>query len=120
MLALNAFAFESGISLHSTIKSFKTYSKRGRDLTDKLDALSKVLGPLTETICATNDAALTALGLPLEQCGKACEEFGHKLVEWLSRVGGSRTSFRGWAKLVYVGYDTNGFRRLLGACRTGA
>ncbi|XP_044717868.1 uncharacterized protein HRG_08510 [Hirsutella rhossiliensis] len=72
LLALATFAFQSSITLYSTVQSFRDHPKRVRDLIDELEALSGVLGPLTET-----------------------------------------TTFRGWAKLKYMGDDIDGFRRLL-------
>lgn len=113
VLALATFAFQSTITLHSAVQSFRDHPKRVRDLVDELEALSGVLGPLTETIANTDDANLSALGRPLLRCGKACEDFRQELVKCSSQAGGSQRTFRGWAKLRYMGEDVDGFRRLL-------
>jgi hypothetical protein len=113
LLALATFAFQSSITLHNTFQSFQSHPKRVRDLIEELEALSGVLGPLSETVSATTDVDLSTLDLPLLRCGNACKEFEQELLKCSSRSGGSRTSFRDWAKLRYMGDDIDGFRRLL-------
>jgi hypothetical protein len=113
LLALATFAFQSSIALYQTVQSFQFHPKRVRDLEEELEALSGVLGSLTETISATTDVDLSALNLPLQRCGNACKEFGQEITKCSSRSGGSRTSFRDWAKLRYMGDDIDGFRQLL-------
>jgi hypothetical protein len=113
LLALATFAFQSSITLYNTIQSFQSHPKRVRDLTEELEALSGVLGPLSETVSATTEVDLSTLDLPLLRCGNACKEFEQELLKCSSRSGGSRTSFRDWAKLTYMGDDIDGFRRLL-------
>jgi Fungal N-terminal domain of STAND proteins len=113
LLALATFAFQSSITLSDTIQSFQSHPKRVRDLIEELEALSGVLGPLSETVSATTDVDLSTLDLPLLRCGNACKEFEQELLKSSSRSGGSRTSFRDWAKLRYMGDDIDGFRRLL-------
>lgn len=113
LLTLAAFAFQSSVALYQAVTSFQSHPKRVRDLIDELEALSGILEPLTETVDATTDIDLSALELPLLRCGKACEEFQQEILKCLSRSSGSRTSFRDWAKLRYMGDDIDGFRRLL-------
>jgi hypothetical protein len=113
LLGLATFAFQSSITLSKTIQSFQSHPKRVRDLMEELEALSGVLGPLSETVSATTDVDLSILDLPLQRCGNACKEFEQELLKSSSRSGGSRTSFRDWAKLRYLGDDIDGFRRLL-------
>jgi hypothetical protein len=113
LLALATFAFQSSITLYNTIQSFQSHPKRVRDLIEELEALSGVLGPLSETVSATTDVDLSTLDLPLLRCGNACKEFEQVLLKSSSRSGGSQTSFRDWAKLRYMGDDIDGFRRLL-------
>lgn len=113
LVALSAFAFESSITLHHTVKSFQTHPTRVRELLDELCDLSAVLGSLNETVNATTDVDLSALDLPLLRCGNACKEFEQELLKCMSRSGGNRTSFRDWAKLRYMGDDIDAFRRLL-------
>jgi Fungal N-terminal domain of STAND proteins len=113
LLALATFAFHSSITLYNTIQSFQSHPKRVRDLTEELEALSGVLGPLSETVGAAADVDLSTLDLPLLRCGNACKEFEQELLKCSSRSGSSQTSFRDWAKLMYMGDDIDGFRRLL-------
>ena len=113
LLTLATFAFQSSITLHNTVQSFRFHPKRVRDLNEELDALSGVLRSLTETVSATTDVNLSALELPLLRCGNACKEFEQELLKCSSRSDGNRTSFRDWAKLRYMGDDIDGFRQLL-------
>ncbi|KAE8381497.1 hypothetical protein BDV26DRAFT_278708 [Aspergillus bertholletiae] len=113
LLALTTFAFQSSITLYETVNSFRSHSSRVRDLTDELEALSGVLGPLKDLLDSTTDVDLSALELPLLRCGNACSEFEQELIKCSSRSGNGRTSFRDWAKLRYMGDDIDGFRRLL-------
>jgi len=112
LVALATFAFESGITLVKIVRSFQVHPKRVRDLIEELEALVTVLGSLTETVSGTTDVDLSALNLPLLQCGKACKEFGEEITKCSSRSGG-RTSFRDWAKLRYMGDDMDGFAQLV-------
>lgn len=113
LLALATIAFQASIALYKTIQSFQVQPKRVRDLKEELEALSGVLSSLTETVGATTDVDLSALELPLRQCGKACEEFEKEITKCSSRSGGSRTSFRDWAKLSYMGDNIDAFKQLL-------
>jgi len=113
LLALAIFAFQSSITLTETIRSFQSHPKRVRDLTDELEALSGVLGPLSDTLRASADVNLSSLDVPLLCCGNACKEFQAEIVKCSSRSSNSRTSFRDWAKLRYMGGDIDSFRRHL-------
>ncbi|THC92025.1 hypothetical protein EYZ11_008524 [Aspergillus tanneri] len=74
-LTLATFALQSSITLYDTIKSFHSHLKRVCDLREELEALSEVLGPLTEIMNTDTDSDLAALKLPLLRCGNACKEF---------------------------------------------
>jgi hypothetical protein len=113
LLALATFTFHSGIKLVKTVQSFGQHESRVRELEEEAGSLTAILGSLTETIGANTDIDLSALELPLRQCGHACNQFVKEIVKYSSRSGGSRTSFRDWAKLRYMGDDIDGFRRLL-------
>ena len=113
LLGLATFAFQSSVTLNKTIQRFKFHPKRVRDLMEELEALSGVLSSLTETVSATTDVDLSALDLPLRRCDNACKEFEQEIIKCSSRSGGSRSSFRDWAKLRYMGDDIDSFRQLL-------
>ena len=113
LLALATFAFQSSVTLYSTICSFESHPKRVRDLEEELEALSSVLASLSEIATVTANGVPSALDLPLLRCGKSCKEFEEEIRKCSSRSGGGRTSFRDWARLRYMGEDIDGFRRLL-------
>jgi hypothetical protein len=113
LVALATFAFQSSITLFQAVQSFQSHSTRVLDLIDELEALSAVLRSLSETVNATTDVDLSPLNLPLLRCGIACKDFQQEIEKCSSRSTESRTSFRDWAKLKYMGDDIDGFRRLL-------
>jgi hypothetical protein len=112
LLTLATVAFQSSVALYQTIESFQSHLTRVRGLLEETEALTGVLQSLTETI-RTTDLDLSALELPLRRCGSACTEFGQELIKCSARSGGSRTSFRDWAKLRYMGDNIDGFRQLV-------
>jgi hypothetical protein len=118
LLALVIFAHKSCLTLHTTIQSFKTHPKRVRDLINELETLSSVLESLTDTIKSDTGANLSALDLPLQRCGNACNEFLQELQKCCSRSGGDRQSFRDWAKLRYMGDNIDDFKDSLAAYKS--
>ncbi|KAI3326534.1 hypothetical protein HD806DRAFT_487509 [Xylariaceae sp. AK1471] len=113
LLALSTFAFQSSITLYKTVQSFQFHPKYVRELNEELEALNGVLCSLSDTITASIDVDLSALKLPLLSCGRACNEFEQLIIKCSSRSGGSRTSFRDWAKVQYMGDNIDGFKRML-------
>jgi hypothetical protein len=118
LLALVIFAHKSCLTLHTTIQSFKAHPKRVRDLINELETLSSVLESLTDTIKSDTGANLSALDLPLQRCGNACNEFLQELQKCCSRSGGDRQSFRDWAKLRYMGDNIDDFKDSLAAYKS--
>lgn len=113
LLTLATFALQSSTTLIKTVQSFEYHPKSVRDLKDVLEALSAALGSLVETFGATTDKTLSALDLPLLRCGNACNEFEQAIQNCLSQSSSSRTSFREWARVKYMGMDINNFTQLL-------
>lgn len=109
---LATFALNSSVALYKTVQSFNSHQERVHDFAGETSALSEVLGSLTATI-TSSDLDLTALEVPLRRCGKACEEFEQEIKKCSQRSGGSRASFRDWARLRYMGDDIDSFRRVL-------
>jgi hypothetical protein len=101
--ALSAFALQASVTFYQTLQSFQFHPKQ----------LRGVLASLTETVSSTTDVDLSALDLPLRRCGNGCQEFEQEIMKCLTRSGGSRRSFRDWAKLRYIGDNIDGFRQLL-------
>ncbi|KFZ16580.1 hypothetical protein V502_05017 [Pseudogymnoascus sp. VKM F-4520 (FW-2644)] len=112
LVGLAAFALQASVALYKTVNSFNSHQERVRDFARETSALSGVLGSLTETITST-DLDLATLEVPLRRCGKACEEFEQEIHKCSQRSGGSRASFRDWARLRYMGDDIDSFRRVL-------
>lgn len=115
ILALVIFAHKSCLTLHSTIQSFKTHTKRVRDLVQELETLIGVLESLTDTVETNKDVDLSVLDLPLQRCGNACNEFLQELQKCCARSGGDKQSFRDWAKLKYMGDNIDDFKDSLAA-----
>ncbi|KAL5001877.1 hypothetical protein BDV10DRAFT_158922 [Aspergillus recurvatus] len=113
LLTLSTFALDASIKLYNTVKSFHSHPKHVRDLLDELQALTEVLGPLTDTVNARTDVDLSALDFPLLRCGTACNDFEKEIRKCFSRSDNGKATLRGWARLRYMGDDINGFRELL-------
>ncbi|KAJ3499708.1 hypothetical protein NLG97_g103 [Lecanicillium saksenae] len=114
LVALATFACQSSVLLYESVSSFKSHQQRVRDLAEETGALAEVLKSLVDAARAKPDLQIPALAIPLKRCAKACEEFKHEIEKFSSRsIAGSRTSFRDWARLRYMGEDVDGFRRLL-------
>lgn len=118
IVALATFAFKSSVSLYQVVDSFQNNQRTMRRLKEEVESLNGVLLSL-QKVAAGNSAAgledLKGLNLPLLRCGKACNDFEAEIIKCTahSSSGGSRTSFRDWAKLKYMGDDISGFRNML-------
>jgi hypothetical protein len=112
LVALASFAFQSSLSLYRVVDSFKSNKRIVRELREELEALDGVLQSLQQAT-VDNVIDLPALKLPLLRCGQACYEFETVIVKCTAHSGGSRTSFRDWAKLTYMGDDILGFKNML-------
>jgi hypothetical protein len=112
IVALVTFAVQSSKLLYETVSSFKKLPKVIQHLKDEAGALIEVLQTLQRTLAAS-DIDLTALELPLKQCGKACKDFAGLVKKCSKHSGESEWSFRDWAKLKYLGEDVIGLQKLL-------
>ncbi|KAH8648324.1 hypothetical protein BGZ60DRAFT_390547 [Tricladium varicosporioides] len=112
VLALALFAFKSSTVLYQLVDSFRSNQRTVRELKEELEALNGVLQSLQETIPGA-DVDLTTLKLPLLRCGKACKDFEAVIIKCTAHSSESRTSFRDWAKLKYLGDDIAGFKNML-------
>lgn len=117
ILTLVVFAFQSSKILYETISSFQSSQRTIRELKEGLVALNEVLESLQQTV-ATTDVDFSSLELPLRRCGKACEDFNNVIDQCTKHSGGSRTSFRDWAKLKYMGNDITGFKNMLASYKS--
>jgi hypothetical protein len=117
LVALATFALTSSISLYQAVDSFQSNKRIIRELKEELEALDGVLKSLQQA-AVDNGTDLTSLNLPLFRCGKACKEFEAVMIKCTAHSGGSRTSFRDWAKLTYMGGDIAGFKSMLGGYKS--
>ena len=109
---LAVFSFEASKSLCRVVRGFQTSRKSIIRLLEELEALNEILESLHDVVANTN-ADLTALKLPLLRCGKGCKDFEEVIIKCTARSGGSKTSFRDWVKLTYMGNDISGFQDML-------
>jgi hypothetical protein len=98
--------------LYETVASCQSNQRIMRELTEELEALYGILQALQDTITNT-DTDFAALKPPLLRCGKACHDFNAVIFKSIANSGRSRTNFRDWAKLRYMGDNINGFKNIL-------
>lgn len=84
-----------------------------RELVQQLQALSQVLGRLTDNLTGSNDLDLAAQKLPLRRCGEACKEFEKDLERRSEQSGDDPTSCQEWTKLRFRSGEVGEFRQLL-------
>ena len=113
LVGLGTAACGGIVSLYKLIQSSRHHPKHVRDLMQGLKELQGVLQSLTKTVEADIGIDLSALELPLRRCINAYKEFEQEILQCSSRSGGDRTSFRDWAKPIYMDDDIDGFRRQL-------
>lgn len=115
IVALATFAFKSSVSLYQVMESFQNNQRTMRRLKEEVESLNGVLLSLQKVAAGNSPGleGLKGLNLPLLRCGKACKEFEAELIKCTAHCGGSRTSFRDWAKLTYMGDDIAGFKNML-------
>jgi hypothetical protein len=107
-----SIALQSSKSLYQAIKSFQSNRRAIRKLIKKLEALDVVLQSLYQK-AANGNANLTGLELPLVRYGKVCRDFETVITKCTAHSGGSKTTFRDWEKLNYIGNDIIGFKNIL-------
>jgi TolA-binding protein len=112
VLALSAFAFKSSVSLYQSVQSFQSNKKEIRELKGELESLSNVMQSLQQLASKDEDQFKT-LSLPLLRCGQACKDFEEVIADCTKHSSESKTSFRDWAKLQYLGSDIVGFKDML-------
>lgn len=116
IVALSVFAIESSTKLFEIINSFENHTRNVQHLQHELASLGGVLKSLQETV-DSDDVDLSALKLPLLHCGKACGDFTAIVAKCSSSSSSvakdTRTSFRDWFRLKYLGKDVAGFTNLL-------
>lgn len=99
--------------LYEKIKSSQFLPKEVRDLLREIEYLTGVLEALREVVGCITDVYLSLLGLPLEKCANACEDFEGRITNYLQHVSISQMKLQDWAQLTYMYENIDGFRRLL-------
>ena len=113
ILAVGGFALKSSMALHSTIRGFRSQNRDARALKAEVSDLTGVLGSLLETASSNPTLDFTALELPLERCGKACEEYEIIISKCTKHSDGSKSSVRDWFAQKYLQGDINDFRAMI-------
>ncbi|KAM0253098.1 hypothetical protein ACHAQJ_007420 [Trichoderma viride] len=113
VLALLTGAIQAGNALHETIQSFRNYERTIRDLRSELESLIQVLESLKNVI--TDEGPIVSmLKLPVLCCHQTCQEFNAVVIKCTKHSSaGSRTSFRDWAQIRYMGGDIRDFKDML-------
>jgi hypothetical protein len=117
ILALAIFAFQSSTRLYQLVDSFQSNQRVVRELKEELEGLNGVLRSLQETTTSTN-VDLTTLRLPLLRCGKACKDFEAIIAKCAAHSRESRTSFRDWLTIQYMGGNISGFKAMLASYKS--
>lgn len=113
VLTLLTSAIQAGKSLHETIQSFRNYERTIRDLRSELESLIQVLESLKNVI--TDEGPIVSmLKLPVLCCHQTCQEFNAVIIKCTKHASASsRTSFRDWAQIRYMGGDIRDFKDML-------
>ncbi len=112
LLAIITATIQSSKAFYQTVQSFRNHPRAVRQLKDELQALDGVLWSL-EALTRHKESLFVPLRLPLSQCCQACIEFESLILKCTKHSGGSRTSFRDWARVTYMDSDTIGFTTML-------
>jgi hypothetical protein len=112
LLTLVVFGLKSSTSLYQTIKEFNSHQRIVRELREELESLTLILASLNDAVVGEQED-FTGLKLPLLRCGNACKDFEAIIDKCAENSSGTRTSFRDWARLKYMGDDIIGFKRTI-------
>ncbi|KAH0497915.1 hypothetical protein TgHK011_005197 [Trichoderma gracile] len=108
-------ALESSKSLHETVQSFRNHERTIRELRSELESLIHVLESLRNIVASDeNDPVVSMLKNPVLRCHQICQEFNAVILKCTRHSsGGSRTSFRDWTRIRYMGGDVRDFKDML-------
>lgn len=112
LLTLASFALQSSQSLYQLIESFESSTTVVRELIVALESLNDVLDAL-QKVAVDYDADSAGLKFLLYRCGHDCKDFEQVIDKFMAHSGESRTSFRNWAKIQYMGDDITNFKHIL-------
>lgn len=113
LVGLIAFSCGASKALRDTIQSFKYHPKYVRDLCDELCALEDVLKLLEQSLASSGEAEYAILQVPIQRCGRSCDEFKQALQKCSKQDYSDGVSFRGWLRIRWIGSDIHGFKDTL-------
>lgn len=118
VLTLLTSAIQAGKTLHETIQSFRNYERTIRDLRSELESLIQVLESL-KTVAIDEGPIVSMLKLPVLCCHQTCQEFNAVIIKSTKHASdSSRTSFRDWAQIRYMGGDIRDFKDTLSSYKS--
>ncbi|KAK1253295.1 hypothetical protein MKX07_001372 [Trichoderma sp. CBMAI-0711] len=108
-------ALESSKSLHETVQSFKNHERTIRELRSELESLIQVLESLRSIVASDGEGPVVSmLKNPVLRCHQICQEFNAVIIKCTRHSSeGSRTSFRDWTRIRYMGGDVRDFKDML-------
>lgn len=106
-------AIQAGKTLHETIQSFRNFERTIRDLRSELESLIDVLENLKSVVVTDEGPIVSMLKLPVLNCHQTCQEFNAVIIKCTKHSASSRTSFRDWAQVRYMGGDIRDFKDML-------
>ncbi|KAL7934140.1 hypothetical protein V8C35DRAFT_280445 [Trichoderma chlorosporum] len=106
-------AIQAGKTLHETIQSFRNYERTIRELRSELESLIGVLESLKSIVDTDEGPMISMLKLPVLCCHQTCQEFNAVIIKCTKHSAGSRTSFRDWTQIRYLGGDIRDFKDML-------
>ncbi|OBT39086.1 hypothetical protein VE00_09923 [Pseudogymnoascus sp. WSF 3629] len=102
IIAVVTAAIKSTKSLYETVKRFQDRQITLRRLQHELGDLANVL---TQVINAETSVMVLLQG-PIDRCSQVCSEFEQSMKVF---SGNSKTGFRDWTQMKFMGGDMNGF-----------
>ncbi|KAI6284164.1 hypothetical protein MCOR27_002919 [Pyricularia oryzae] len=113
IVALVTFALQSSVTFHRTIRSLRSQEKDARAFKDELADLTSVLETFLETIEGHPNIKFGSFALPLQRCGKTCQEYGEFITKYIRHSTTLRASLRDWITQRYFQGNINDFRNML-------
>ncbi|PTB69441.1 hypothetical protein BBK36DRAFT_1110945 [Trichoderma citrinoviride] len=107
-------ALDSSKSLHDTVQSFRNHERTIRELRSELESLIQVLESLRGVVTSDEGPVVSMLKNPVLRCHQICQDFKAVILKCTRHSsGGSRTSFRDWTRIRYMGGDVRDFKDML-------
>ena len=117
--SITTFALTASYKLVTTIRDYKGHDKRARGLKNEVQDLVAVLQTLLDTIADYPDLDFSSLAIPLDQCGKTCDEYQKLILRVTAHSSdSSRSSIRDWVTAKYLGGDIDNFKEMLAGYRS--